>query len=90
MDGKALIPVVLSPGSGSEPMITYDPNTDSMYVHFRQIDAADQRVDDARDLIIDLDVNGDPIGYDIQYASQHPDVIIEALGLLRRDTQAAA
>lgn len=70
--------------------IFYDPATDSMYVRFRDIEAHDQRVDDARDLVIDLDVNGHMVGYDIQHASQHMDVVAEALDLLRGTTARAA
>lgn len=63
--------------------VFYDPSTDSMYVRFHDVDAHDQRVDDARDLVIDLDEAGRIIGYDIQHASRHMDVVAEALSLLR-------
>jgi len=63
--------------------IVYDPETDSMYVSVRGSVGVDSRVDDARDLVIDLDELGRPVGYDIQFASRHPDVIVEALQALR-------
>lgn len=70
--------------------VFYDPSTDSMYVRFQEVDAHDQRVDDARDLVIDLDETGRIVGYDIQHASQHMDVVAEALSLLRGTTACAA
>jgi uncharacterized protein YuzE len=63
--------------------IVYDPETDSMYVSVRGSVGVDSRVDDKRDLVIDLDELGRPVGYDIQFASRHPDVIAEALQALR-------
>jgi uncharacterized protein YuzE len=45
---------------------------------------------DDRDFAVDIGEDGEPIGYDIQFASQHPDVIAEALRLLRGDTKQAA
>lgn len=63
--------------------VLYDPDTDSMYVKVRPEPGVDSVVDDDRDLVIDLGEDGEPVGYDIQYASQHPDVIAEALSALR-------
>ena len=59
--------------------VFYDSDTDSMYVKVRPEPGVDCRVDDERDLVIDLGEDGAPVGYDIQYASRHPDVISEAL-----------
>lgn len=70
--------------------IFYDPSTDRMYVRFHNVDAYDQRVDDARDLVIDLDETGRIVGYDIQHASRHMDVVAEALLLLRETPARAA
>jgi uncharacterized protein YuzE len=70
--------------------IFYDPSTDSMYVRFHNVDAYDQRVDDERDLVIDLDETGRVVGYDIQHASRHMDVVAEALLLLRETPARAA
>jgi uncharacterized protein YuzE len=66
--------------------LLYDASTDSMYVTLR-----DGRVaHDDRDFAVDVGEDGEPMGYDIQFASQHPDVIAEALSLLRRWVQKAA
>jgi hypothetical protein len=40
--------------------------------------------------VIDLGADGEPIGYDIQHASQHPDAIAEALADLRHRFAAEA
>ena len=63
--------------------VFYDPSTDSMYVEIRPGMGTTSRVDDTRDLVVDLGEDGDPVGYDIQLASRHPDVIAEALAALR-------
>lgn len=68
--------------------IVYDPATDSMYVKLRPGAGVDSRVDDARDLVVDLGADGEPVGYDIQHASDHPDVVAEALRLMRRNLPA--
>jgi len=73
----------------TEP-VSYDPATDSMYVKIRPGVSVRQRMDEAREVIIDLGENGEPVGYDIQSASRHPEVIAEALGLLHRTSRAAA
>ena len=61
----------------------YDAATDSLYIKVRPGPSVDNAVDDARDLVIDLDSEGRVVGYDIQHASRHPDVIAEALAALR-------
>ena len=70
--------------------IFYDPETDSMYIKIRLGESVRQKMDDAREVIIDLGEDGQPIGYDIQFASRHPDVIAEALALLRQNQSQAA
>ena len=70
--------------------VSYDPSTDSMYVKIRPGASVRQRMDEAREVIIDLGEDGNPVGYDIQFASKHPDVIAEALGLLQRAPREAA
>jgi uncharacterized protein YuzE len=55
-----------------------------MYVKLRSDTGVDSQVDDARDLVIDIGEDGEPVGYDIQHASDHPDVVAEALRLMRR------
>ena len=68
----------------------YDPSTDSMYVTLREGTVTHSVVRDDRDFAIDIGEDGSPVGYDIQFASQHPEVIAEALNLLQRDRQQAA
>jgi uncharacterized protein YuzE len=58
--------------------VSYDPSTDSMYVKIRSGVSVRQRMDEAREVIVDLGEDGEPVGYDIQFASKHPDVIAEA------------
>ncbi|QJE72252.1 DUF2283 domain-containing protein [Aerophototrophica crusticola] len=70
--------------------IFYDPSTDSMYVRFTDGNQWDQKVDDDRDLVIDYDEHGNLVGYDIQYASQHMDVVAEAMAILRGHMPKAA
>ena len=67
----------------------YDPATDSLYIKLRPEPSVDNRVV-GDDLVIDLGVDGEPVGYDIQHASQHPDVIAEALQILQRGHKIAA
>jgi uncharacterized protein YuzE len=73
----------------SEPII-YDQSTDSMYVTLREGRVVDNIVHDDRDFVIDIGEDGEPIGYNIQHASEHPDVIAEALQILQRGNKIAA
>ena len=66
----------------SDSPIIYDPATDSMYVTLNEGKVARTVIHDDKDYAIDVDENGEPMGYDIQFASRHPDVIAEALTLL--------
>ena len=70
--------------------IIYDPATDSMYVTLREGRVAHTVVHDDKEYAVDLGEDGQPMGYDIQFASQHPDVIAEALRLLQSDARRAA
>ena len=73
-----------------ESPIYYDPSTDSMYVRIRPGVKWDQIVDDDRDLVIDVSESGELVGYDIQHASEHMDVVAEAMALLRAQRRARA
>jgi uncharacterized protein YuzE len=44
----------------------------------------DFHYDPTTDSLIDLGSDGEPVGYDIQHASQHPEFIAEALGRLHQ------
>ncbi len=70
--------------------VIYDPSTDSMYITFREGRVAHTISHDDRDFAVDIGEDGEPMGYDIQFASRHPDVIAEALQLLQRDSRRAA
>lgn len=63
------------------PELDYDPSTDSLYIKVRVGESVDNRIvgDDG---VIDLGPDGEPVGYDIQHASRHPEAIAEALGYL--------
>lgn len=70
--------------------VLYDPDTDSMYITLREGRVVETIADDDRDFTIDIDEDGQPVGYNIPFASKHPDVIAEALQILQRDRKIAA
>ena len=61
--------------------LSYDAATDSLYIKIRPGRSIDNRVVND-DIVIDLGEDGEPVGYDIQHASRHADIIAEALGHL--------
>jgi uncharacterized protein YuzE len=63
--------------------LDYDPTTDSLYIKLRAEASVDNRIL-SDDVVIDWGADGEPVGYDIQHASQHADAIAEALGHLHR------
>jgi uncharacterized protein YuzE len=73
----------------SDPVI-YDQSTDSMYVTLREGRVLHSIAHDDRDFAIDIGEDGQPVGYNIQFASKHPDVIAEALQILQRGNRIAA
>ena len=74
----------------AESPVHYDPSTDTMYVTLREGKVAHTVPHNERDFAVDLDEDGRPVGYEIQFASRHPDVIAEALQILQRGNQIAA
>ena len=70
--------------------VLYDPSTDSMYITLREGRVVHTVTHDERDFAVDMGEDGEPMGYDIQFASRHPDVIAEALQLLQRHGRRAA
>jgi uncharacterized protein YuzE len=70
--------------------IIYDRSTDSTYVTLREARVIESVAHDDRDFAIDIGEDGKPVGYSIQFASRHPDVIAEALQGLQRTGQIAA
>jgi uncharacterized protein YuzE len=61
-----------------------------MYVTLREGRVMRTIAHDDRDFAVDIGEDGEPLGYDLQFASQHPDVIAEALLLLQRTVPKAA
>jgi uncharacterized protein YuzE len=70
--------------------VFYDRSTDTMYVTFREGRVAHTVAHDERDFAVDIGDDGQPVGYEIQFASKHSDVIAEALQILQRGNQIAA
>lgn len=70
--------------------VYYDRSTDTMYVTFREGRVAHTVAHDERDYAVDMGEDGKPMGYEIQFASKHPDVIAEALQILQQDGRLAA
>jgi uncharacterized protein YuzE len=70
--------------------VFYDRSTDTMYVTFGEGRVVHTVAHDERDFAIDIGEDGKPLGYEIQFASRHPDVIAEALQILQRGDQIAA
>jgi uncharacterized protein YuzE len=62
----------------------YDPATDSLYIKLRPGPSVDNRII-SDDMVIDLGADGEAVGFDIQHASQHADLIAEALGYLHHN-----
>lgn len=61
----------------------YDPATDSLYIKLRPRPLIDNCIL-SDDVVLDLGDDGEPVGYDIQHASRHADVIAEAIEQLHR------
>ena len=61
----------------------YDPSTDSLYIKLRAGPSVNNRLL-GDDVVIDLGADGEPVGYDIQHASKHPEAIAEALEYLHQ------
>jgi uncharacterized protein YuzE len=61
----------------------YDAATDSLYIKLRPVESVDNRILND-DVVIDLGADGEPVGYDIQHASNRADAIAEALGYLHQ------
>lgn len=70
--------------------VQYDRSTDTMYITLREGRVAHTVAHDERNYAVDIGEDGRPVGYEIQFASRHPDVIAEALEILRRDGKVAA
>jgi uncharacterized protein YuzE len=53
--------------------LSYDPDTDSLYIDFIAMPGADAR-EIADGLVVDFDEEGRPVGIDIQHASRNLDL----------------
>jgi len=53
--------------------LNYDKKTDSLYIHLIEKSGMDAVVI-GEDVVMDLDELGNPVGFDIQHASQHVDM----------------
>jgi uncharacterized protein YuzE len=61
-----------------------------MYVTFRGGTVTHTVAHDDREFAVDFGDDGQPMGYEIQSASEHPDVIAEALQILQHGERLAA
>jgi uncharacterized protein YuzE len=53
--------------------LSYDPNTDSLYIHLTERSSTDS--DEVADgVVLDFDEAGGLVGIDVQHASQHADI----------------
>lgn len=57
---------------------SYDHTTDSLYVELRPLPAK-RTVEVEADVLLDLGEDGEPVGYDIQHASQRKEVVAHPL-----------
>lgn len=53
---------------------SYDRATDSLYIELRPLPAA-RTVERGEDVMLDLGQDGEPVGYDIQHASDKRELI---------------
>ena len=53
---------------------SYDRTTDSLYVELRPLPAK-RTVEVEEDVLLDLGEDGEPVGYDIQHASQRKELV---------------
>ncbi|MDP2868237.1 MAG: DUF2283 domain-containing protein [Methyloversatilis sp.] len=53
--------------------LSYDPQTDSLYIHLVDRPSADSN-EVAQDVVLDFDAAGGIVGIDVQHASQHADI----------------
>ena len=67
--------------------LSYDKSTDSLYIELRSMLAKRTREIEP-DVMLDLGADGEPVGYDIQHASNKRDLIMSII--LAAEPQAAA
>lgn len=54
---------------------SYDRATDSLYIEVRSLPAK-RTVEVEEDILLDLGEDGEPVGCDIQHASEHAELIV--------------
>jgi uncharacterized protein YuzE len=65
---------------------SYDRSTDSLYVEIRPLPAK-RTLEVEEDVLLDLGEDGEPVGYDVQHASEHAELVARLV--LERFPQAA-
>ena len=58
--------------------LSYDKSTDSLYIELRPLPARRTR-EIAEDVMLDLGEDGEPVGYDVQHASEKGDLIMSII-----------
>jgi uncharacterized protein YuzE len=58
--------------------LSYDQSTDSLYIELRPALAKRTR-EIAEDVMLDLGEDGEPVGYDVQHASEKRDLIMSII-----------
>ena len=58
--------------------LSYNKSTDSLYIELRTIEAK-RTLEIEEDGLLDLGVDGEPIGYDVQHASAKGELIISII-----------
>jgi uncharacterized protein YuzE len=58
--------------------LSYDKSTDSLYIELRSVPAKRTR-EIEQDVMLDLDEDGEPVGYDLQHASAKRDLILSII-----------
>jgi uncharacterized protein YuzE len=58
--------------------LSYDQSTDSLYIELRPAPAKRTR-EIAEDVMLDLGEDGEPVGYDVQHASEKRDLIMSII-----------
>jgi uncharacterized protein YuzE len=58
--------------------LSYDKSTDSLYIELRPLPAR-RTTEIGADVMLDLGEDGEPVGYDVQYASTKRDLIMSII-----------
>lgn len=58
--------------------LSYDRSTDSLYIELRPMPARRTR-EIEEDVMLDLGEDGEPVGYDVQHASEKRDLVMSII-----------